>query len=182
MNLNVFETMQLLDCSGFRVGNQSLLINGVYIPGSIPFHTPWVLLSNSNGGTATHTVSLGLYTLTGSTLTLVNSGSGTQVLNGNVGSWVSLITSVASTLTPGAYYFAVELSLSAGAPQIYAAAGAQTATGVVRWGGYGGVFVRGCLSVSTTALPVSIATSDCLKEGASTVAASTVIPYVLISA
>lgn len=182
MNLNLFETMPVTDCVSFQVSNQSLMINGVYVPGSIAFKTPWIFFRNTVGGTATHTASLGLYTLTGSTLTLMNSASATLALSGNTFSWVSLITSAASTITPGNYYFAELLSISAGNPMVMAGAGAITATNTMSMGGYGGPFVRGCLSVSTSALPASIATSDCIKEGSSGVRSSTVIPYVLISA
>ena len=183
MNLNVFETMPILGCDTFRISGASLMINGVYVPGSIPFLTPWIRLGNTNGGIGTHTISLGLYTLNGSTLTLVNSASGTQVLNGNAVSWVSLVTSVASTITPGQYYFGILVSIgTANSPQILAADGGVTATNTMILGGYGGAFVRGCLSVSTSGMPASIATTDCIKEGSSSVRPSTVIPYVLISA
>lgn len=185
MNLNIFENMALIDCTQlFSVPNLSLFLNGVCIPGNIAFNTPWLLLSNTQTGTFTRSISLGLYTRTGSTLTLVNSASGTTTISGaGTACWISLATSAASTITPGNYWFGVLASFTSGNPSLFGAQTNVVAIGTLwKLGAPGGLFVRGCLSVSTTALPSSIATADCLKEGGSTVLASTYMPYILISA
>jgi hypothetical protein len=157
----------------------ALHIQGVEIPGSLSFNNVAVILSGSGGVSEDMSLSFGLYSLNGSTLSLANSASMATglTLNQTMFSWRTLATSATQDITPGGWYFAVMSSTSLG--------GSFSIEMLNRpidmtHAGYGGNFARGILSVSTNAMPASIATTDLIKEGANTNANRH--PYIIISA
>lgn len=183
VRLNLFQNFPLVHQAAASVlqGAGTAHIMGVVIPGSISFNTPMVILSE--GGTAASvTLSFGLYSLNGSTLSLANSASRTFNTNTTGIYWASLATSATQDIAPGNWYFAMMSSTSGGAGNMSFMCnlvGNIGAAGNVA----GGVFVRGIATVSSSALQASIATSDLKKEQASAGAdEETLQPYVVISA
>ncbi len=178
--INVFENFNNLHNQGVAglSGNQTLHAHVVDIPGSLSFNNVAFIVSQ-NHTSASLSVSFGLYSLSGGTLSLANSASGTTNLSSNRAYWMTLATSAAQDITPGNWFFAAMSSTGGQADMSFIIA-AQP--GNLHRGGIGGPFVRGVLSVSQTAMPVSIATSDFSKEGGGAVAGLLRQPYILISA
>lgn len=156
----------------------SLQIHGIYLGGSLSFNNVAMILSASGTTAKTLSISLGLYSLTGSTLSLANSASQSTNPTANQLSWVSLVTSTTQNITPGNWYFGFLISTSNNSLVSFMG----RAIGIATFGSQGGAFVRGRLSVSTSALPSSIATSDLVKEGAVAGATPNRHPYILITA
>ena len=176
IRINKFENMSNLHrvTFGALFGNATLHLHQVYIPGSISFNNIAVIKSIGNSAN-TLSLSFGLYSLSGSTLSLANSASQTDTIQ-NGASWVSLVTSVTQDITPGNWYFALLSSTAGQSAQLIRGFFAQ-----VLHVGYGGPFFRGRHSASQTNMPASIATSDLIKEtGATNTEARQ--PYILISA
>ena len=180
IRLNLFESFPLLNRAavGNLLGVGSLHIQGVEIPGSISFNNLAMIMSASGTTAKTFSVSFGLYSLTGSTLSLANSASFSSNPGANALSWITFVTSATQDITPGNWYFGVILS-TAGQSNLSLV---NNDVAAFSGGGYGGGFVRGYLSVSTNALPVSIATSDMSKEGNNESSFSVRHPYIIISA
>lgn len=181
MRINIFNTPPFLGgpIALELSGNGSLHIQGVEIPGSISFNNVAVLLSGSGGVSEDISLSFGLYSLNQSTLSLANSASrGTGLtLNQTMYSWMSFATSATQDITPGNWYFAIMSSSSLGSSFSLDMPNRPVA---MTHAGYGGNFVRGLMSVSTNALPASIATSDIVREG--TNSGANRHPYIIISA
>ena len=164
-----------------------LYINHVYIPGSISFNTVAVLLSQTLGNTAStggESVSVGLCSLNGATLSLANSASGFRSISQNQSSlaWLTLATSATQDITPGDWFLAfVKVSTNTGSHGFIIDNGADV--GGAAWGLLpGGPFFRGHYKSGTNALPGSIATSDCSVYGQNAGSGSTRQPYILIAA
>lgn len=181
VRLNIFDNYPLLhNFAGGGVGtNGALMIHGVFIPGSLSFNNVVMAISASGTTAKTLTLSFGLYSLTGSTLSLANSASRSSNPGANMLSWITLATSATQDITPGNWYFAI-LSATAGNSRMSLMHNKWNQ--IVSEGIYGGIFVRGRLSISTNALPASIATSDLSKEGGDSSALLTRHPYIIISA
>ena len=78
IQLNIFENFPVGHNLGLfdqLNGNGYLNLQAVYISGSISFNTCAVLFSASGTTAKTATISFGLYSLTGATLSLANSAS-----------------------------------------------------------------------------------------------------------
>lgn len=146
-----------LGAGAFALSASELVIHAVNIPLSISFNYPAFLVSVTNSTSArTQTFSFGLYSLTGSTLSLANSAS-TVV---NVGasesmvSWITMATSATQNISPGAWYFALDVKTSgAGGLSLYG--NSSIAPGNAIPGG----FLMGHKS-NVTNMPASAATSD----------------------
>mgnify|MGYP001617671404 CR=1 FL=1 len=185
VRLNLFESYPLIhqarNASLEGVGTLHML--GVEMPGSISFNNLAMIVSGSGGVSEDMSLSFGLYSLNGSTLSLANSASmGTALtLNQTMFSWLSFATSATQDITPGNWYFAVMSSTTLGGSFSLVINNWTGNAGAVG-GEYGGIFVRGKLSVSTNALPASIATSDMSKEGQGITVNIARQPYILISA
>ena len=191
VRLNVFDNLPSYNVN-FRtgIGNGSLQIHEVLIPGSISFNNVAVMISQSDlvGGNNTISVSFGLYSQTGNTLSLANSASGSSNLTvGTAGvasqAWLTLVTSAGQDITPGNWFFAF-MSSSSGAFAGNSILVNTLANVTFSQGAMGGPFVRGYFSVSTGDLPTSIATSDMLNEGGSTFTTQEHFshPYIVIGA
>ena len=178
--LNIFESFPLNhDVGGFgRLGtdNNTLRVFGVYIPGSISFNNIIMAVGASGTTAKTLTLSFGLYSLNGATLSLANSASFSSNPAANQSSWRTFVTSATQDITPGNWYFAIN-SVTAGNSEFSVK---RANNNINIHGVHGGPFLQGYHSVSQTAMPASIATSDFVKDGASSFINT--LPYILISA
>lgn len=123
------------------------------------------------------TALIGLYSKTGSTLTITNSVSGTYSFS-NVAAGARYVsftaTSASQNLTPGTWFIGLHLSTTSSANMSLIGNSRASATD----NAFPNDFVGGRMTVSTNALPASVATSDLDTTGVD--AHST--PYMLITA
>ena len=184
--LNTFESLPLLGDIQISAGVAS---NGypsfyhVYIPGSISFNTLAMIGSFNIGATNSLSFSFGLYSLTGGTLSLANSGSFST--GGVTGfSWITFGTSANQDITPGDWWFALQRSRNlAGASFSFVACDPYSNDpnngGIVAQG----IFARGVYTVTSAGMVNSVATSAMSKEGIGALPAGHGIhPYIVISA
>ena len=105
-------------------------------------------------GTVTLSMSIGLYSLTGSTLSLANSISGTTSRSNDAIGYFSMnATSATQNITPGNWWLGMLGSYGASSISMY---GQSRNPG----NAFPGAFINGRMTASTNALPGSIATSD----------------------
>lgn len=154
--------------------NGRLCMQVANIAGSLSFNNLAMIMSASGTTAKTLSISFGLYSLNGSTLSLANSAFFSSNPAANALSWITLATSATQDITPGTWFFAYIQSTSGNNNMSLMGGGLRSANV-----GYGGPFFRGIYSAATGALPASIATSDMIAEG-TTVQFNQ--PYVLISA
>jgi len=162
--LQFFENFPGKDGAVFASFSASTLsVHAVNIPLSLSFNKPVVLLSQSGSGaiiSRSISISFGLYSLNGGTLSLANSASGGVTISGANSSisWVSLVTSAAQNITPGAWYFAQIIGTSKGL------GGGATlnflGNSSINPGNAIPGLVQGRMTVSTGAMPGTIATSE----------------------
>ena len=155
----------------------TLSIHAVNIPVSISFNSVVVLVCNNNTFLVrTHNYSFGLYSLTGSTLSLANSAP-VSFAYSQPGvaqqSWRSFATSAIQNITPGTWYFAL-VPAATGDAGVDLYGNSSIAPGNAIPGG----FLMGRMTVSTGAMPASIATSDMDITGSD----ATRQPYIIITA
>lgn len=127
------------------------------------------------GENANRTVSysLGLYSLTGSSISLANSISGTRTQNNTEAYYVSLTaTSAAQNITPGTWWFGFLASTGGNAN-----VSLLGQSNVIPGNSFPGSFIQGRMTDSTNALPGSYATSDLDTTGADAMN----IPMILLS-
>ena len=147
------------------------------MPGSLSFNNV-IMPALGAGGSKTHTVQFGLYSLNGSTLSLANSASYTASFSNTTLYWFTLATSTTQDITPGNWYFGFLHSCTNTNSQGFIGIGAN----FVWTGEYTGGYVRGALSVTTNVLPTSIATTDFNKEGVAGGSYNSTVPQIIISA
>ena len=95
------------------VSNQGTLsVHAVNIPLSISFNNVVVLQRFTPADSRTQSVSFGLYSLNGNTLSLANSASAVVTYSAASTGWLSFVTSATQNITPGTWYFAVNVSSS----------------------------------------------------------------------
>ena len=180
VRLNIFENHSVMHRLGNLRANSingSLLIHGLYIPGSISFNIAAILVTQGHTSQSA-SLSFGLYSLSGSTLSLANSASAELNSNANGLKWFTLATSATQDITPGNWYLGFLATTSGNSSISFIAnAGLGAASS-----GHGGILVRGVLSVTTGELPGSVATSDFLKEAGFAGTEQRQYPYILISA
>lgn len=158
--------------AGFAARSDGTLsIHAVNIPLSLSFRFPVVLLSRPNSG-GQQTVQFGLYSLNGATLSLANSASN-SVSFSSATSWISMVTSATQNISPGAWYFAIN-ALSSQTSNLSFLANSSFAPVNAIPGG----FLMGRMTVSTNAIPASIATSDLDITGSDAIRQ----PYIIITA
>lgn len=171
---------------GFSLNTLSL--QAINIPLSISFSLPVFLVSRSaNNATrsGSATFNLGLYSSTNSVLAILstagfslgNSASATLTWGGANAStlWVSMATSATQNITPGTWYFAVNVSSNSN--------GAGASLGFfgnssMNIGNAAPAVVRARMTASTGALPSFIATSDLDLTGSD----ATRQPYIVLTA
>lgn len=162
--LNFEHNWPALGNDAFAFTNATLCIVPLFINDSISWRT--VNVGVAEAGTGTVSLSVGLYSLTGSTLTLLNSISGTKASapGGNTffGYMSLTVTSASSNITGGQYWLGLLMSTAGGNVSYRGAA--QVSGVVAQWPS----FVQGRLtSVSTAAMPTSLLTSDLDQAGIS---------------
>ena len=108
-----------------------------------------------NGGTGTRSLSIGLYSLTGSTLSLANSISGSKDASFAVGYFSLTAISAAQNITPGNWWLGMMIS-TAGQSNFTIRGNNQ----INPANAFAGGFIQGRMTVSTSVLPSSYATSD----------------------
>ena len=187
VRLNIYENYSVLNrmtAANVAISGGSLRMQGVVIPGSISFNNVVVFMTASGTTAKTLTISFGLYSLNGSTLSLANSASQTTAPAANQGSWITLVTSATQDITPGNWYLGFIMSTSSNNNMSLLINHNTNNDIMITAGTAGGIFVRGNYSVTTTAFPASIATSDMSKEPSGLAASSSPMayPYILISA
>ena len=139
----------------------SMSVHAVNIPLSISLNGAYWLGNHAAGAAGQSrsiTAKFGLYSLSGSSLSLANSASGQWTYNSVAGTeWVAM-TNVSATqnITPGTWYFAWLKSASGDAVNdFYLGNTSQNIANAVP-----GRFLMGRMTASTAAFPASIATSD----------------------
>lgn len=142
---------------------------------SISFNTINLVIVRNNSNSRTISASLGLYSVTGSTLSLANSAAGTWTNHTNPGSryqYLSFSTiSATQNISPGTWYFGL-LASTAGSNCSYGGLTANPANAVQ------GGFIGGEMTATTNALPASYATSDLDITGRNAL----IVPYIIVSA
>lgn len=127
-----------------------------------------------DGGTGTGTVKIGLYSITGNTLSIANSISGSFALVS--GRYISLTDmSATQNISPGAWYFGFLFSSATDSGSAFSIDGQS---GLVVSNAFPGVFIGGAMTATTNALPASYATSDLDVTGANAM----IVPEIIISA
>lgn len=179
--INVFENYNNAYnvVTGLGMGNNSLQIQVVNIPGSLSFNNIAVLLSASGTTAKTASISFGLYSLNGATLSLANSASGSTKPVTDQLSWISLATSATQDITPGNWYFAMMSATSSNSRMTLVC---NQVGAFISDGGNGGPFFLGWATASQSDMPASIATSDLAKAGSTAGGPNEKMYYILISA
>lgn len=141
---------------------------------SISINTVNIPVQNSAVQNNTLSISLGLYSISGSTLSLANSGSVSQNWALAVArQYVSFTnTSATQNITPGTWYFGLLASQSSNGAFIMHANTINPGNAFV------GIFVGGVMTASTSALPATVATSDLDVTGNDAM----LVPSIIISA
>ena len=137
------------------ISNATLSICQVNIPLHLSFNNVLIPLRKTATNSGTASVSFGLYSMNAGTLSLANSGSASTALTANesMNSWLSLATSAAQNITPGAWYFAVNIRTS-NVAYLYYVNSTFAADNAMPF------LINGRMTASTLAMPASIATSD----------------------
>lgn len=137
------------------------------------------MIFSASGTTAkTFTLSFGLYSLSGSTLSLANSASVSSNPGANALSWITLATSATQDITPGNWFFGLIFSSSSNS--LIGILCPPSPGGGAFQSAYSGPFQWGQYNTSTSVLPASIATSDLSKANAG--GDIQAHPYIVISA
>lgn len=176
--MRFFENLPGEDAGFVAYSNGTLSFQAVNIPNSLSFVCPVVLVSGASAASTSrsynHTIHFGLYTMTGSTLTLVNSASGvfTKVGTNASTQWISMATSTTSNITPGLYYFAVNI-LSGGGSSVMAILGNSS----INPDNAQPVMVMARVTASTNAMPANIETSKLDITGSDAIKQ----PYIIIT-
>ena len=137
------------------ISNGTLSFVPFELADSISFLTMNLGISNSSAN-MTYTFSVGLYSLTGSSLSLANSISASISRSNSVRGYFSLTaTSAAQNITPGNWWFGI--LVSTGGNSDIELIGQTTVNPL---NAFPGAFIGGRMTASTAALPASYATSD----------------------
>ena len=163
------------DTDRFAVNNGTITYFGFNFRGSISLNTVNLLLRASGAAVSqSFTLSLGLYSITGSSLSLANSASFTSSFTTNRNEYISLTaTSATQNITPGTWYFGLLCSTSGGSTfSFYGQSTIDPANA------FPGGFIGGGMTDSTNALPGSYATSNLDITGGDALN----VPVIIISA
>lgn len=157
--LNFMMNYPIHASQSISMGGGNLSFAGFNFIGSISLNTVNMLVAR--GGTDfTVSASLGLYSLTGSTLTLINSLSGTINRTNNQPAWFSLTaTSATQNISPGTWYWAILATHSSQSGRLVGQTSVSPANS------FPGGFIGGIMTVTTNALPANYAISDLNTTG-----------------
>lgn len=182
--LNIFQNIpELHQAVTFPMRVGTLHMQGINIPGSISFNNIQLPVFVSGTTARNMSFSFGLYSLTGSTLSLANSAY-TQHTSVNGSYWATLATSATQDITPGTWWFGFVASNdgTGSATRYYFLGGQSAFPAAIQNAQMGGPFIRGISSNSTNGLPASVATSNLQNEGVNSNNESYIHPYIVISA
>ena len=163
-----------LPSPSLTISNGTLLFAPFLVNDNISLGTLNVLLTKS-AANMTFTVSLGLYSLTGSTLSIANSASRSfSSTNSGQAFFLSMATTSATqNISAGVWWFGFLLSTGGNSNL-----GFHGGFNVAVSNPFPGSFIGGRMTDSTNALPSSYATSDLDTTGADAL----YVPYLLITA
>ena len=158
-------------------GQNSLYISPILINDSISLNSLFILLSRGTGS-KTVSISIGLYSLTGSTFSLANSGSRSLTFSGGQLGYQSITNfSATQNISAGNWYFGIIKSThTGGVNDDFSFYGASIPVNINN--AFPGKIIGGILTVTTGALPVSVATSGFDITGTD----EHFVPYILINA
>jgi hypothetical protein len=132
----------------------TMSFHAVEIPKSFNFNGARAAISGNIFGKS-HTYHLGLYYLTGSTLSLSVSASGTHTV-ANASSWISLAPGASSLIQPGSWYIGFNVISTSGDSGVsFVVNSPRNPVNAIPTG-----LVLGRMTVSTGALPSSINTTN----------------------
>ena len=156
-----------------RVSNGTLSFFAFNVFDSISLNTVNIAFSMSNA-VNTQSVSLGLYSMNGSTLSLANSLSNTRTAGAGSSVYLGFTNpSSAQNITPGTWYWGILISTAGNSALDLIGQSVINALN-----GFPGAFVGGRMTDSTAALPASYATASLDITGND----ATMVPYLIISA
>jgi len=159
--LNFFPNINHALADNKLVSDGSLTFMPLNLGDSISWATINLLVRTSSSANQTHSILMGLYSITGSSLSLVNSVSGNMSTNGSGRAWMSMTdTSATSNLTPGTWFLGI-IARTGGTAAFQLVGTSNTAIG----NNFPGSFIGGIYSVSTNALPTSLSTSEVTTSG-----------------
>lgn len=155
------------------INNGTLTFFPLNIRDSVSFNTINLAASYVSSD-QTHTFSLGLYSLTGNTLSIANSASRTFAPGGTGAGYISIAnTSATQNITPGTWWMGLVASTSSRSN-----ASLVGATTINPQNAFPGSFIGGEMTDSTNALPSSYATSNLDVTGNDAM----VVPMIILSA
>ena len=152
--------------------NATISFNPIFVPHKVSFNVPAILVSVPGSTARTFSISLGLYSLTGSTLSLANSASQTITITSGI-SWVSFVTSATQAISTGQWYIGLGIR-SAGTSNLSIAGFSSVGIG----NNPTDVLLNARMTASSTAMPGSINTTALDLSGTD----ANRQPYVIISA
>lgn len=157
-------------------GPNTLSVHAVNIPLNLSFNNAVILVSAQNDPAGTTTASLsisfGLYSLSGSTLSLANSASNLFTYQTRASSWLSMITSATQNITPGTWYWAFNFQTSIINMRFFMNSTINPANAIP------GGLLMGRMTVSSAGIPSSIATSELDITGNDAIRQ----PYIILTA
>lgn len=171
--------LQFSQNMNFLPGNSPAMVDGAlsvwqWTPtDSVSLNTLQIVIQQTAAVSANFSFFLGLYTLTGSTLTIVNSASrsGANATSNGL-YYISLVTSATSNITPIPMWWGL---LYRSHSAVFALNGQNLINAT---NAFPGALIAGTLSVTTVGVPASIATTDLVTSGV----AGSFAPYMIISA
>lgn len=171
--MNFFKNIGFPPNSGFLVlTHGSLNLFAINITDSLSFNYP-NLAYRFGTNNRTFTISMGLYSLSGSTLSLANSGTG-RTSGSNLTGYITFATSATQNVTPGTWFIGLVASTAGSSNwSLLGAFNNRDASNI-----FPGTFIGGRMSDSTLGLPASIATSDLDVTGSDAMQ----VAYILIGA
>lgn len=180
MPLNIFETLPVVGGAELNqdenATGRALHFQCVEIYDSISWNNVAMVVSGGSSD-VTYNILVGLYSLTGSTLTLVNQATNTWQSGY---SWVSLVTSATSNITPGNWWLGWVYTRNSGRAISF---WGNNSPPSFNDGEIEPDYIRGVFTANTAALPGSINRNEIGGEGRSSGGSqSSFQPYILISA
>lgn len=160
--LNFLQNVSYWHTANKIVGDGSLTFYPFNFGDSLSLNNLNILGRMSSSANQTHTLLLGFYSLTGNTLTLINSVSRSLSINGSGRLWISFASSdvsVTSNVTPGTWFFGL-IGRTGGTNALQ-----LVGTSNLVANNFPGGFIGGNYSVTTAALPVSISTNEVTLSG-----------------
>jgi hypothetical protein len=164
--LNFAKNLQYPPNDNMAIAAATMSFVPINLVGSISFLTMNLLMNY--GATASQTMSIGLYSLNGVSLSLVNSISGSDTCPAAIHYMSLTATSATSNIIPGTWWLGLLISNTC---SLY---GAFTLNPT---NAFPGGFIQGRMKASTSALPANIEISNLNVTGSGTMFS----PYILLS-